>query len=186
MGLFKKKEKKMPKQEELSRLPEIPILPELPEFRDTDEYSNAKIAKLSQLPSFPNNQLGNKFSQDSIKDAVTGKKEVEGDADDFAMRNEMQMMQNPSVKEEKDFYSMQEHRRTQEVEPLFIRIDNFEDSAQAFDESKKQILEMERLFNDLKSVKENEEREIKTFEEEIKQIKEKLDKIDKNIFSKIG
>lgn len=179
MGLFKKKEKK--EEEAIPRLPDIPTLPELPEFRDTDDYSNEKLA---QLPSFPNSFAGNKFSQHSIKDAVTGKEEVEEEADDFAMRDDRQMMQKPPIKEE-DFYSRPMKLKEKSTEPLFIRIDKFEDGSKAFEEVKKQVSEIEKLFNDLKRVKESEDSEIKSFENQIKQIKDKLENIDRNIFSKI-
>ena len=42
------------------------------------------------------------------------------------------------------------------------------------------------MFGDLKKVKEDEEKELRTFEEELRQIKEKIETIDSNIFSKIG
>jgi len=180
MGLFNKKDKKEVKGGEIPRLPDLPQLPELPrlpEFTDTDEYSNEKLAK---LPGLSNN-----FSQSNFKNAVTGRKEVEEDADDFAIRSEMQMMQNPLIKEE-SFGSTQEKPRVKEAEPLFIRIDKFEEGSRAFEAVKKQIMGVERLFNDLKRVKENEEKEIRLFESEIKQIKDKLEGIDKNIFSKVG
>ncbi|MEK6913935.1 MAG: hypothetical protein AABW47_04685 [Nanoarchaeota archaeon] len=184
MGLFNKKDKKEVRGEGIPRLPDIPQLPELPrlpEFADTDEYSNEKLAK---LPGLSNNFERNNFSQYNIKNAVTGEKEVEEDADDFAIRSEMQTMQNPPIKE-KDFSSIQERPRTKEAEPLFIRIDKFEDGSRAFEGVKKQIIEVEKLFNDLKKVKENEEKEIRLFESEIKQIKDKLEGIDRNIFSKV-
>jgi hypothetical protein len=185
MGLFNKK-KKEEDSKEIPTLPEIPQLPELPrlpEFADTDEFSNEKLA---QLPGFPKSSAGNRFSQYSIKDAVTGKKEVEEEADDFAIRRDMQTMRNPPIKEEKVFYSAQGKTKAKEAEPLFIRIDKFEEGSKAFEEVKRQVMEVEKLFSDLKRVKENEEREIKSFETEIKQVKDKLESIDKNIFSKVG
>jgi len=179
MGLFKKKEKK--EEEGIPRLPDIPRLPELPDFKEMDNYSDSRP---SQLPSFPNNFTGNKFSQNSIKDAVTGKEEVEEEANDFAMEDERQMMQRPPI-EEKKFYSQPLKMKEKSTEPLFIRIDKFEDGSRAFEEVKKQVSDIEKLFNDLKKVKESEDNEIKSFESEIKQIKDKLENIDRNIFSKI-
>jgi len=173
MVLFKKKEKKEVKEVPIPRLPE---LPKLPEFDYQEDYNSSK---LSSLPSLPNISFTDKFSQYSIKDAVTGKKEGEEEADDLAIQNEMQMMQKPL--KEKDFYL----KEAKPSEPLFIRIDKFEEGSHSFEEIKKQIFEVEKFFNDLKKVKEEEEIEIQSFENEIKQIKEKLENIDKNIFSKI-
>ena len=42
------------------------------------------------------------------------------------------------------------------------------------------------MFEDLKTVKEKEEKEMQFWEEEIKKIKEEIEKIDSNIFSKTG
>ena len=42
------------------------------------------------------------------------------------------------------------------------------------------------MFEDLKRVKEKEEKELGFWEEEIKKIKEEIEKIDSNIFSKTG
>jgi hypothetical protein len=191
MELFKKKEKGDENVNAVPKFPDIPRLPELPEFEDLDEDSSEKI---SQLPSFPQGSLGNKFSQYSIKNAVTGKKEEENeDVDEFA-EFERQTIQ-PRTKE--DF--SQTSRRVYEPErmpvsassqkndePRFIRIDKFEESEKAFNEIKKQATEIEKLFNDLKRVKEEEEKEMSIFETEIKKIKEKIENIDKNIFYEKG
>ncbi|MCK9595657.1 hypothetical protein M0R19_00530 [Candidatus Pacearchaeota archaeon] len=182
MGLFKKKEET---KNEVPRLPELPRLQELPEF--PSEESNEE---LPQLPSFPKNTLGNKFSQDTIKEAITGRKEEEVEADEFVDEDEeehVQMMRKPLTKEgtKKDSYSPFEKAKTKEAEPIFIRIDKFEEGSQTFEEVKKQIVNIERMFEDVKKVKEKEDRELGFWEAEIKQIKDKIEKIDNNIFSKI-
>jgi len=182
MDLFKKKEKKEIKEETIPRLPDLPKLPELSEFNYKEDFNSSK---LSPLPSLPNEAFTEKYSQYSIKNAVTGKKEGEEEANDFAIESEIQTMQKPLTTKEKNSYSKEEKSKTNSSEPLFIRIDKFEDGSRAFEEVKKQISEVEKFFNDLKKVKEREEDEIVSFENEIKQIKEKLENIDKNIFSKI-
>src|SRR4030042_5039505 len=98
MGFFKKK---VEKKEEIPELPELPKLPELPEFPETKENSEERIP---QLPSFPNGSLGNKFSQNTIKEAITGRKEVEEvKADEFVEKyrggEKIQMMQKPLIRE---------------------------------------------------------------------------------------
>lgn len=185
MGFFKKKEKK----EEVPRLPEIPKLPELPEFPETRENSEERIP---QLPSFPNGSLGNKFSQNTIKEAITGKKEVEEvKADEFVGRpkreERTQMMQRPLIKgDSRREMSSFEREKPKETEPIFIRIDRFEEGSQIFEDVKKQISDIETMFEDIKKVKEKEEKELAFWEDEIKQIKEKIEKIENNIFSKMG
>jgi len=207
MGLFKKSEKKeekpqdksiVPSLPELPKLPTINKLPELPSLPNVDlvkEPIEAPTEKLSQLPSFPNNPLGNKFSQYSIKEAIAGKKEVdEVEVDEFP-EEEIQMIQKPLIKRtvkedlDTDSYttpvSSNFNIKTKEIEPLFIRIDKFEEGSETFNEVKKQVIEIEKFFNDLKKVKESEEKELKLFEDELKEIKGKIESIDKNIFSKL-
>src|SRR3989344_8191665 len=78
MGLFKKKEIK----KEFRELPELPRLPELPKLPEEFETT------LPQLPRYPKNSLNNKFSQNTIKDAISGKKEEMLGSDEF-VRDQM-------------------------------------------------------------------------------------------------
>jgi seryl-tRNA synthetase len=175
MGLFKKKEK----IEEVPQLPELPKLPELPEFADFQKYSEEKIP---QLPSFPNGALGNKFSQDTIKEAITGRKEEEVRADET---EEIPMMRRPLVREEGEEYSAVSTSRARESEPIFIRMDKFEEGSKTFEEVKRKVAEIEKMLAGVKRIKEEEEKELQSWTDEINQVKEKLVKIDDNIFSKV-
>jgi hypothetical protein len=187
MELFKKKEKKEENVEEIPKFPDIPKLPELPDFETQDDNPQERI---SQLPSFPNGSLGNKFSQYSIKNAVTGKKEEEeDDADEFGDEEEIgQKMQPLLAREEpRRSYPMETMvSKPKDEEARFIRIDKFEESSKAFEEVKKQSAEIEKMFGDLKKIKDEEEKEMEIFESEIKKIKEKIENIDKNIFYNAG
>jgi len=174
MGLFKKKEKKV----EVPRLPELPMLPELPELSNFEKFSEEK---LPQLPSFPNGDLGNKFSQNTIKEAITGKKEEEVQAEEI--EEEIPMMRQPHVKEESETYS--EKVVSNNFEPIFIRMDKFEDGSKSFEEVKKKVTEIEKMLAGVKQIKEEEEKELQSWTNEIMQIKEKLEKVDGDIFSKV-
>ena len=191
MALFKKKENKT----EIPSLPELPQLPKLPEFPEIKEDSDEIV---SQLPTFPTTFVGSKFSQNTIKEAITGKKEEEEvEADEFG-ENRTQRMQRPLVREEipeeeseeiperKVYPRIQRAVRVEEEEPIFIRIDKFEEGSQIFEEVKKKVAAVEKMFGDIKKIKEEEEKELEFWEGEIMKIKEKIEKIDKNIFSKIG
>ena len=194
MGWFNKKDEKG-----VPSLPELPRLPELPSMRE-DSFDNFKI---HQLPKFPTSSLGEKFSQNTIKEAVAGKKEGEevSEADDFAEDN-MPMMQRPLKNPVPEFPRLEKikgtpfERRTNEIsedfetstkkiEPVFIRIDKFEESLKIFDKTKDKISEIEKMLKHIKDVKENEERELASWENEIDMIKKQIEKVDKNIFSKI-
>lgn len=177
MGLFKKKG--IDKKEKYSKLPELPQLPELPEV---SEFEKLKEEKLPQLPSFPNGELGNKFSQNTIKEAVTGEKEEEAQAEEL---EEVPMTPKPLVKETDEKEEYFKKREIKDSEPIFIRIDKFEESSKSFEEIKRKIVEIEKALKDVKQVKEDEGKELKSWEEGIIQIKEKLEKINENVFSKI-
>jgi len=192
MALFKKKEIK----QGIPTLPELPKLPELPEFPETENFSDEE---LPQFPSFPNDSLGNRFSQNTIKEAVTGRKEVEGvEADEFAGEElpeegeRMRGMRRPLVREETDtgFFPKIEQDNMRdtmtEAEPIFVRIDKFEEGSKEFDEVRKKVTEIENMFENVKKIKEKEKRELELWEDEIRNIKEKIEKIDRNIFSRLG
>ncbi len=187
MGLFNKKKgvKKEP-----SLLPNLPKLPELPELPKQDDEEK----QIPRLPSFPSNSLGTKFSRTTIKEAVAGEKEDELPTDDFSDKDEMRMMQGPARKpltEEigKEMPSrlkkLESGREESITEPIFIRIDRFEEALKIFNEMKKKISEIERVLGDIGKVKEKEDNELKIWEDEIRSMKEQIEKVDKDIFSKI-
>lgn len=190
MGWFKKKQKKSEKKE-IPSLPELPKLPELPGDEKKD------LESIHQLPSFPTDSLGEKFSQNTIKEAVTGKKEGEEvfGTDDFAStEDDMRMMQKPLKKPlTKELSSPkkipqefeQAAKKVKEAEPIFIRIDKFEEGLHVLEKSKTQILEIEKMLRNIKRIKEEEEKELELWENEIQTAKEQIEKVDKDIFSKI-
>ena len=151
MGLLNKKKKR---DEQEVKLPPLPELPELPRM---DEGLDNSREIIHQLPSFPTNSLGEKFSQNTIKKAVTGKEE--GDeifADDFA-EEEMQMMQKPLIepwRREIPIGFEEAAKRVKRIEPIFIRIDKFEESLHIFDKTKKQISEIETMLRYIRKTKE--------------------------------
>jgi len=184
MGWFNKKEEK----EKVRSLPDLPSFSNIPSFKN--EYSR----DISQLPSFPNNPLAEKFSQNTIKDAVTGKKEVKGEEEVDGFDENQMMPNSPSFAHVPDFPSpargisvvqrrpMANMRRE---EPIFIRLDKFEESLNNFEEIKKQVNEIEKILEDTRMLKDKEIAEIESWEKEIKDVKTKIEKIDKELFSKI-
>jgi hypothetical protein len=192
MGLFKKKEKKVKQKEVPSTLPELPNLPELPKIGK--EKIDDSLRPIPQLPSFPSNSLGEKFSQDTIKRSVTGKKEGEEvlGANDFAeMEDEIRMMQKPQKKSlTKEIYPLKKGGKilpamAEKAEPVFIRVDKFEEILNITEKTKKQILEIEKMLMNITKIKEEEERELNFWEKEIQTIKRQIEKVDQNISSKI-
>ena len=82
----------------------------------------------------------------------------------------------------------EEHKKRMEgkrTEPVFVRIDKFEESMEVFEKAEKKIGEMEELFRDIRKLKEEEERELDSWETKIQSVKKQIEKIDNEIFSKI-
>jgi hypothetical protein len=177
MGWFSKNDKK--KEDSLPELPKLPELPDLPKI-DEDE-------KLPKLPSFPSNQVGEKFSQSAIKEAVTGRKEVMGDeADDFLGK----MPKTPEESKVKDINEVpsgfkEAAKLVKKAEPVFIRIDKFEQSLEVFEKAKKKVMEIEKMLKDIKKLKSKEEEELNNWENDIQTTKEQIERVDKELFSKI-
>ncbi len=244
MGWFNKKEEIKRDSTKMS-LPDFPKLPELPELPPLT--SPKQKESLPQLPSFPTSSLGEKFSQNTIKDAVSGKPDFKFntypevkksertfEANDFAApRQEMQTMQRPlkqqsreftmsNVKEiepeeesfedfevedgdeegaePEEFHETYEEEpeepkfnykpdarnfKSKKKEPVFIRIDKFEESMKAFEKAKKEILEIERMLKDIMKTKEEEEKQLDSWSKDILKIKEQIDNVDRDIFSKL-
>lgn len=191
MGLFSKKEKKS--ESEIPVLPRLPKLPELPHIEPVRDKA------IHQLPSFPSNSIGKKFSRDSIKDAVSGGRgEEDFYADEFS-DDEMRMMREPlrrPLTEEvgadrgmRRGFPEREGRMggtfRQEEEPVFVRIDRFEEGLKLFEGIKNQISEIERILAETKMLKEREGAELHSWENELKRMKIEIEKIGRDIFSKV-
>jgi len=237
MGL-RRKNKKSKKSKGVSDY-KLPELPELPDFPSVESPPGSSSESLPQLPSFPNTSMGQKFSQESIKDAVSGEKKViENDEDDFTLpglphappsqgktmhepmlkpmvvKSSDEVITKPQVKEfhremgglpamttmsemmepeQKPFNHERPNYASSRVrpgaisrnEPVFIRIDKFEESLKVFEKTRTQVKEIEDLVRHAKSLKAKEDEELMKWEEEIQTIKEQIGKVDSDIFSKI-
>jgi hypothetical protein len=227
MGWFNKKDKG-DKKDKLppTGVPELPKLPELPELPELSKTPRSK-EPIHQLPSFPNNSLGQKFSQNTIKQAVTRApkepydhypEEKRGErvfeANDFAPpKKGKQMMPKPLPKKEfsfphtkeiseeepefdiEDFKTEPNFEEEPEMEspsqaplrrePVFIRIDRFEKSLRIFEKVKRELSEIERVLNDIEKVKEDEQSELESWKTNVLQIKEQIEKVDRDVFSKL-
>ncbi len=186
MGLFSKKNEK--KNSEIPKLPELPSLPPtLPDFRDYDE------SEVHELPSFPNSSMGDKFSRESIKNAVSGEDEDYEDEEpqikeeDLMPLPKFNKIQKPETKKIKMDLPLRvmPKERVIESEPVFVQIERFEEALHVFRETREKIDEIEKLLEETKSLKEKEESELSTWEDEIQEMKEKIEKVDKDIFSKV-
>ena len=190
MGLFNKKKGVKKVEKEDSSLPNLPKLPELPELPRQDDEER----QIHKLPNFPSNSLGTKFSRNTIKEAVAGEEEDGLFADDFSDKDRMRMMQEPARKpltkeigEERrpGLKKLESEIEEGITEPIFIRIDRFEEALKIFNEMKSKVSEIDRVLEDIRKVKEKEDNELKIWENEIRLMKDQIEKVNKDLFSKI-
>ncbi len=181
---------------ELADLPALPQLPKLPDFS-----SDSMQFKPNALPRFPSSALGDKFSQNTIKDAISGEKE-----DDEELANESDEIQTmpklpagPLTKEvsssimkespvekpaqQRGGYSM--GLSESKTGPMYVRLDKFEENIEVFDKIKRQLVGVEKILDDIKRTKEQEDKELGDWQAKLQTMKEQVEKIDKDIFSKV-
>jgi hypothetical protein len=194
MALFnKKKKEEVSKPSEFSDMPTLPALPPLPKLPEFT--SDNTPFKPNALPRFPSNSLGNKFSQNTIKDAISGEKE-----DEEEMANESEEVQTmpklpegplthevssmnefpPDERRIKPMYSQREPKGG----PMFVRLDKFEENLEIFEKIKRQLVGVEKILEDIKRTKDQEDKELEDWLAKLQTMKEQIDKIDRDIFSK--
>ena len=181
MGLFHKKKQKQISNDSI-KLPKLPDIPTI----------DKKINSFNKLPNLSTNKFNEKFSQDKIKHAISGEKEVNGNFEKGLIKKRSEEIPSQSFPEhifsKEEFSDMKEKSKEspdQKEEPIFIRIDKFKESIKKFEDTKKELLEIEELLSQIKKTKEKETIELEEWEEKIKKTKEQIEIINKNIFSKV-
>lgn len=184
MGWFNKQER--------GEVPELPELPRLPELPSSNFSRKTERELIPQLPSIPRNQLGEKFSQNMIKEAVTGERESEDDEEGELNLPSLHLKKpmTREIEEERNYRReipqefIQASKKVKE-EPIFIRIDKFEESLKIFERTKERIYEIEKMLKDIRRIREEETRELEIWEQEIQNLKNQIEKVDQDIFSRI-
>lgn len=195
MGLFNKKES-------VPELPSAPNLPELPKSPNQPEKKN-----MPELPSFPANPKNENFNQEMVKSAVADQPtlgEKEGDikvpevsgaanAAGGSMLPPRPFAATAPVAPESSTPTggidalppVVAQSAIKTNEPIFVRIDKFQDSQENFEDIKDKIDKIEEVLNRIKEVKVREEEELRGWTEDVEKIKSKLGEIDSDIFSQI-
>lgn len=170
MWPFKKKEKR-----ERKGIPEISELPELPPFPKAFEESPKPEPKIKdELPPLPSFSPSPKYiikEPPKIKVELPKPKPRTRELEEIKER-----VYKPIVKE-----------ITPEIktEPIFVRIDRYQQALAQFQEIKKRISEIDNLLRDIREIRSREEAELQQWEQEIQDAKSKLNSIDKTIFKKL-
>lgn len=196
MGLFSKKEP-VPELPTASTLPELPTIP-----RKIEEQKK----ELPELPSFPLNSKNKNLNQEMVKSAVSdSSEEQESDTtipDVPKFNGEVEVNSNdsfsssprlefpiPNIPKREPIPILTQPpvsiQPSVSADPIFVRIDKFQESQKNFNNIKDMVGEMESVLNKIKDVKAKEDAEIKSWAEDAEKIKEKLSQIDSDIFSQI-
>jgi hypothetical protein len=80
---------------------------------------------------------------------------------------------------------LEENHMARGTEPVFVRIDKFQDSQKKFAEIDKKVKEIEKILGKVKQVKIKEDAEISKWSEDLEKIKSGLSEIDSDIFNQI-
>jgi hypothetical protein len=202
MGLFGKKSK-----EEVPSLPELPssgelVLPSKDDLLDSPpEVPEIEVNDLPPLPKMGNSEL----PQEQIKNTISPPDLPTNNLPVPDMPEKMQKsnfeIPKPSKKHlnaigkedlprtieiEKGMSNQTfERALVKKAEPVYVRLDKFEETVEIFEEIKKKIKDMEEVLQKTREIKQKEEDELIEWEREIQIIKTRIDSIDKNIFNKL-
>ncbi len=183
---------KQKKEVALGELPELPEEPpELPSFSESFPKSSfepeiRQKKDLPPLPSFPNSFTGERITNEVVKQAVKEPRErleyKNRPEKNFAREIEAKTFEMPSYPLIKQFTKEVSPIK---VEPVYIRIDKYQESIANFNDVKKKLIEIENLLREIKELKSREEMQLQEWEVEIQETKNKLDFIDRTIFKKL-
>lgn len=166
------------KEKSIAELPPLPDdfreFPKMPDYGIKDE--------LPPLPSIAFTQTSEKTSNEAVKQLVKEPEFKEQEMIEFPAQKKLTQEIEPS-----EFMPRAIVREIpRKVEPVYVRIDKYQESLLSFHEVKKKLLEIENLLKDVKELKDKEERELQDWEEEVKKAKEKLAEIDSALFQRLG
>jgi len=157
MGFFSKDKK----EEKSTMLPELPGMPKLPELPTLPE-KNSNYLPPSSISS------SNMRGLQAIKDSINEKPQEPGERRTIEISDLSQVRTLVKAKE-----------------PLFIKIDKFQEAVEKFEEVKKKVSEIEDSLKKIKDIKEKEDLELRSWEDEARIIKEKVANIDSALFNKL-
>jgi len=168
MIFFGKKDEKKP---ELPSLPGENHLPQLPQYPELNEKS-----EFPALPQMKKDQ-GN-LGIGVIKSTIMPKVKKIDNPSDY----------QPSFKSEEkiDMDNLELSTNDERSEPIFVKIDKFHEALENFNKIKEKVLEIENELKKINEIKEQEEEELKEWENEIQSIKARMNVIDNSLFNRIG
>ena len=202
MGLFSKKDK----------VPEIPPAPKLPDFPNLPDLPEVEDKEVKELPRLPDTNFGETLNNEMVKSAVDDSEKfgenLELREDRIPSPPQLQFHKSPSSlrnkfphPEKNEHFELHEphKKRTLELspqtkieepstkpnEPIFVRIDKFQQAQKDFNDIKKKVKDIELTLKKFKEVKFQEDTEVVSWTQNLEKIKARLENIERQIFSKI-
>ena len=198
MGLFSKKDK----------VPEIPPAPKLPDLPDMPKL---KDEGTKELPKLPDTNFGEDLNNEIVKSAVDDSEKF---GENLELREDKipspplhynkppsSFRHRPPQNEQNEHFELHEphRRRTLELspqvrtedsptsphEPIFVRIDKFQQAQKDFNDIKNKVKDIEETLRKFKETKSQEDTEVNLWTQNLEKIKARLDSIEQQIFSKI-
>jgi hypothetical protein len=178
MSFFKHKE-----EDDKSQLPQLPGLPDMPQLPELPQ--TAKKPEIQPLPTFPRNSFGDSLGLNAIKSSVNEPTEIQFNSTPIRPE-ERRTIEISDIKSMKPRVDLQNSNTfVSEKQPVFIKLDKFQDAVKKFEEIKSKVSEIENSLTKIKEIKEREEQELKAWEQEMQIIKDKVGNIDSSLFNKI-
>ena len=190
MGFFSKEKEKVP---ELPVLPNPPVIPQVPK-KETKE-----------LPELPHTNFGENLNQKMVKSAINDSsmdENIEQLPKNFKLgEKEVDLIpvvpQEPIISKEEITPMIHEKKTlelpadvevkhlTEKSEPIFVRIDKFQQADKDFTEIKRMVKDIGETQKKIKDIKIKEDAEISGWSHEIEKVKARLEEIDSDIFGRL-
>jgi len=178
MQLFKKK------KEDAKGLFELPELPGFPEMREIKEALKPREEAIPPLPALPSASQYPVQAQQLQRPDIRKTEEIGSMS--APLTREIMPVQMPRTS-----YPMQEEneeqvqRGSKQREPIFVKIDKFNDALNNFESIKQKISEIDSLLKKVKETRTKEQEEIDSWEREVEEIMSKVNNIDQKLFNKL-
>ena len=193
MGWFSKKE-------------EVPEIPELPKGPISFPSSTRQMQTddLPDLPSFSEDSFSNDMNQNIVKSTIndTNEDSIQDIPKELPKNNtlggnflipprpvrEVFIPEPPKkieIKSVKNVPTQSKYEEQNLNEPIFVRLDKFQDAQKNLENIKDKIAEIESTIKSIKDVKSKEDEEISKWIEDTENLKSLLAEIDEDIFGKI-
>ena len=176
MGWFSHKKEEIPIE-----TPQLPELPSIENEFPANQSLGTPPVEISPLPNSPPKNIEIKSTINSPGEMKKSNfNPIESQITSPPTHNPITPIKTMELSE-----NIQIPKLTKKAEPVYIRLDKFETTIDAFNEIKNKILEIEKLLRKTKEIKMQEEKELDDWERELQIIKTRIESIDKNIFNKL-